>query len=142
MKQIKFVILGSSLVALLALFALPFLNLGDGVSLSLWKLRGLDPSMSLPHPWGALVAGGLLALLSGVAVLRGSFGRAAAILSVVLSGIGGLMVVTLFARTRTSLGDDGGVGAKVMLAAFVVSGACALAGSIKVDRRALVARTA
>lgn len=133
MKPVKFVLLACSALALIAVFALPYLSIG-GFDISLWKLRNFNPAESLVHPYiilGALVAP---ATFGAMALKNQSMPRWQAIISLVCFAIALFIAFAVFTKTQTEFGDHSGLGAKLIVAALVGGLGASLAGTVKPER--------
>jgi hypothetical protein len=132
MKPVKFVFLATAALALLGIFGLAYLNLGEGVKLTLWEMRKLE----VPH--GYIILGALaLPMLFGMLALKNqALPRWQSILSVVAYGIGLFIAMAVFTKTHTSFGTEGAIGAKLMVGALGLGLVAALAGSVKPEVRA------
>ena len=134
MKPVKFVLLACSALALIAVFALPYISLGEGLDFTLWKLRNVNPSESLVHPY--IILGSLVAPLAfgAMALKNQSMPRWQAIISLVCFAIALFIAFAVFTKTQTKFGDNGALGAKLMIAALVGGLGASLAGTVKPER--------
>ncbi len=134
MKPVKFVLLACSALALIAVFALPFISLGEGFELSLWKLRNFNPAESLVHPY--IILGAMAAPLAfgAIALKNQQLPRWQSIISLVCFGIALFIAMAVFTKTQTKFGDHGGLGAKLMVVALIGGLGASLAGTVKPER--------
>jgi hypothetical protein len=136
MKPVKFVLLASSALALILVFAAPYINLGEGIKFTLWKLRNVNPKEGLIHPYVILVAALVPALFGGLAIATKKLPRWQSIVSLVLAAIGLFMAWAVFSKTQTQFGEHGGVGAKLMVLALLGTAGASIAGIVKPERTA------
>jgi len=134
MKPVKFVLLACSALALIAVFALPYISLGEGIDFTLWKLRNVNPAESLVHPY--IILGALVAPIGfgAMALKNQSMPRWQAIISMVCFAIALFIAMAVFTKTQTKFGDHGALGAKLMIAALVGGLGASLAGTVKPER--------
>ncbi len=134
MKPVKFVLLATSVLAVLMIFALPFISLGEGLSFTLWKLRNLSPSESLVHPYIILGAMAAPIAFGAMALKKQALPRWQSIVSVLCYAIALFIAFAVFTKTQTKFGDHSGIGAKLMVVALAGGLAAALAGIVKPER--------
>jgi hypothetical protein len=127
MKPIKFVYLLTAAVTLLGIFGLAYLNLGEGVTLTLWEMRKLE----VPHGYIILGALALPTLFGALALKNQRLPRWQSILSLVSYGIGLFIAMVVFTKTHTSFGAEGAIGAKLVVGALGLGAIAALAGTVK-----------
>lgn len=134
MKPVKFVLLACSALALIAVFALPFLKIGDGFDITLWKLRNFNPAESLVHPY--IILGAMVApvIFGALALKNQALPRWQSIISLVCFGIALFIAMAVFTKTQTKFGDNGALGAKLMVVALIGGLGASLAGTVKPER--------
>jgi hypothetical protein len=133
MKPIKFILLASGLSIIALTFLATYINVGEGITFTLWNLHSPELG-SLVHPYVILVAGGVPALFGAIALGRNSLPRWQSIVSVVCATIGLFMAWAVFSKTQTHFGDNGGVGAKLIVGALLAALAASIAGIVKPER--------
>jgi hypothetical protein len=134
MKPVKFVLLACSVLALVLIFAAPYINLGEGLKFTLWKLRNINPRESLIHPYVILVASLVPAVFGGIAVATNKLPRWQSIVSLVFAAIGLFMAWAVFSKTQTHFGPQGGIGAKLMVVSLLGVAGASIAGIVKPER--------
>jgi hypothetical protein len=134
MKPVKFILLGCAALATLIVFAVPYLDLGHGIDFTLWKLRDVNPSESLIHPYVILIAMIAPVAFGALALRSQRLPRWQSIVSVLCFGIALLIAMTVFSKTETTFGDHGALGAKLMIAALLGGAAAAIAGIVRPER--------
>lgn len=131
MKPVKLIVLACAALAFLLVFALPYISLGHGIDFTLWKLRNVNPSESLVHPYIILIASAVPALFAALAMRSGKLPRWQSIISVLCFAGAALIAIAVFSKTQTKLGEHGGIGAKLMLVSLVSGAGASLAGAVK-----------
>ena len=134
MKPVKFVLLACSVLAILLTFVAPYINVGEGLSFTLWKLRNVNPHDHLVHPYVILVAALVPAILAGLALAQKRMPRWQSIVSLIFFAVGLFMAWAVFSKTQTHFGEQGGIGAKLMVAALLGGAAASVAGIVKPER--------
>lgn len=129
MKPIKFVLLACAALAILLVFALPYISIGEGLEFSLWKLRE-----DIAHPYIILGAMALPTAFGALAVKTERLPRWQSILSTVCFAIALFIAFAVFSKTQTQFGDHGGLGAKLMVVALLGGGVASIAGVVKPER--------
>jgi hypothetical protein len=129
MKPVKLVVVAAAAIAVLSTFALAYLK-AEGFSMTLWELRKLD----VIHGYIILGAMVLPLVFGGLAIKSGRFGRGGAIASLLAFGISLVISIAVFSKAHASFGKDGGLGAKLMLVAFIAGAAASLVGTVKPER--------
>lgn len=133
MKPVKFVLLASSIAVIALTFLATYINLGEGITFTLWNLH--KPELgSLVHPYVILVAGGVPALFGLLGLTMGKLPRWQSIVSVICYAIALFMAWAVFSKTSTHFGDQGGIGAKLIVAALVAGLGASVAGIVKPER--------
>jgi hypothetical protein len=131
MKPVKFVLLACSALAILIVFALPYISLGEGLSWSLWKLRDVNPRESLIHPYVILGAMALPVVFGALALRTQRLPRWQSIVSALAFVVALLIAFAVFSKTQTEFGDHSGIGAKVMMVALLGGALASIAGAVK-----------
>jgi len=133
MKPVKFVLLACSALAFIAVFALPFLKVGDGLDFTLWKLRSI-PGLDLVHPY--IILGAMVAPVAfgAMALKNQALPRWQSIVSLVCFAIALFIAFAVFTKTQTKFGENGALGAKLMVLALVGGLGASLAGTVKPER--------
>jgi hypothetical protein len=134
MKPVKFVLLACSVLAVLLTFVAPYINLGEGLTFTLWKLRNVNPHEALIHPYVILVAALVPAIFAGIALAQNKLPRWQSIVSLIFFAIGLFMAWAVFSKTQTHFGAQGGIGAKLMVAALLGGIGASIAGIVKPER--------
>lgn len=129
MKPVKFVLLACSALAMLLVFALPYISLGEGLDFTLWKLHE-----DIAHPYIILGAMALPTAFGALAVKTERLPRWQSILSTVCFAIALFIAFAVFTKTQTKFGDHGGIGAKLMVVALLGGAVASLAGIVKPER--------
>jgi hypothetical protein len=135
MKPVKFVLLACSALALILVFAAPYINVGEGFEFSLWKLRNVNPRESLVHPYVILFASLVPAIFGVLAVATNKLPRWQSIISLVLAFIGLFMAWAVFSKTQTKFGEHGAIGAKLIVVSLLGVAGASIAGIVKPERR-------
>ena len=133
MKPVKFILLACAAVAALVVFALPYISFGP-LSLSLWKLRNINPEESLVHPYIILGAVALPAVFGGLALKNQKLPRWQSIISLVCFAIALFIAFAVFTKTQTKFGEHGGIGAKLMVLALAGGLVGSVLGTVKPER--------
>lgn len=133
MKPAKIVVLAAAAIAVLGVFALPYVSLGP-VDFTLWKMRNLVPSEPLVHPWVILFTMLPAAAVGGLALKSGKFGRGLAVVTTLLFAIALFIGWAVFSKIGSSFGEASGFGAKLMIAAMVAGLVASIATIAKPDR--------
>ena len=135
MKPAKIIVLAAAAIAILGVFALPYVSIGP-ISWTLWKMRNVNPHESLVHPWVVLFTM-LPALGIGALVMKANkFGRGLAVVSTLLFVIALFIGWAVFKKIGSSFGEASGIGAKLMLLAMAAGLVASIATIVKPDRGA------
>ncbi|MCA9678661.1 MAG: hypothetical protein H6709_03975 [Kofleriaceae bacterium] len=134
MKPVKFVLLACSAIAVLVIFALPYIDLGHGLDFTLWKLRNVNPHESLVHPYVILAAMAAPVAFGAMALKKQALPRWQSIISVICFAIALFIAFAVFTKTQTKFGDHSGIGAKLMVVALIGGLGASLTGSVKPER--------
>lgn len=135
MKPVKFIVLAAAAIALLGVFALPYIKAGDE-SFTLWKLRGIEGAGLGGHALIILVSAVISLALGGLAVAGQKMARWQTIVTLLAFGVSALIALAVFSKTHTTFGKDGAIGAKLMLLAMVAGAGASLVNIVKPDRGA------
>lgn len=135
MKPVKFIVLAAAAIAFLGVFILPYIKAGD-LSFTLWKLRNINPAESLVHPYVILVTSVVPLALGAMAVVGQKLPRWQTIITFLCFLIGTFIALAVFSKTQTKFGDDGAIGAKLMVLALVAGAGASLVNIVKPDRGA------
>jgi hypothetical protein len=130
MKPVKFVLLACAALAALIVFAIPYLDVGEGYTL--WKLKGEIKDFA--HPYIILGAVALPLAFAGIALATNRLPRWMSIVSVISFGIALFIAWAVFSKTSTEFGEHGALGAKLMLLALVGGIGAGVAGIVKPER--------
>jgi len=134
MKPVKFIVLAAAAIAFLGVFVLPYIKLGGDLSFTLWKLRGLEGSGVGGHALIVLIASVVPLVLGGLAVAGQKMPRWQTIVTLICFAIGALIALAVFSKTHTKFGENGAIGAKLMLLALVAGAGASLVNIVKPDR--------
>jgi hypothetical protein len=133
MKPVKFVLLACSLLVLVAVFALPYLDVGAGMKFTLWKLHDKELG-GLVHPYVVAFAALIPAIFGAIGLASKKLPRWQSIVSLVFFAIGLFMSWAVFKKTQTHFGHDGAIGAKLIVTALLGGLAASIAGIVKPER--------
>lgn len=134
MKPVKFIVLAAAAIAFLGVFVLPFIKVGGDLSFTLWKLRNINPREALVHPYVILVISLVPLILGGMAVAGQKMPRWQTIVTFLCFLIGTFIALAVFSKTHTKFGDNGAIGAKLMVFALIAGAGASLVNIIKPDR--------
>ena len=133
MKPIKFIVLAAAAIAFFGVFLLPYLSAGP-MSFTLWKLRNLNPHESLVHPYIIMIMSLPGLVLGGLALRSQKLPRWTTIVTLICFAIATFIALAVFTKTQTKFGENGAIGAKLMVLALVAGAGASLVNIIKPDR--------
>ena len=136
MKPVKFIVLAAAAIALLGVFALPYIKAGDE-SFTLWKLRGIEGAGLSGHAFIILISAVVSLALAGLAVAGQKMARWQTIVTLLAFAVSALIGLAVFSKTHTTFGKDGAIGAKLMLLAMLAGAGASLVNIVKPDRGAV-----
>ena len=114
--------------------AAPILKV-EGLDFTLWKL-GSVPGLDLVHPYIVLGAMAAPVAFVALALKNQSLPRWQSIISLVCFAIALFIALAVFTKTQTKFGDNGAIGAKLMVVALIGGLGASLAGTVKPERAA------
>lgn len=133
MKPVKFILLACAALAFLAVFALPYIDVGP-INFTLWKLRNVNPEESLVHPYIILAMTALPLVFGGLALKNQRLPRWQAIVSLLCFAIALFIAFAVFTKTQTEFGEHGALGAKLMVLALAGGAVASIAGTVKPEQ--------
>ncbi|HVV86255.1 MAG TPA: hypothetical protein VHE35_24535 [Kofleriaceae bacterium] len=133
MKPAKILVLAAAVIAILGVFALPYFKAGSE-TLTLWKAHSTFKELGFPHPIIILVTMIPAALIGGLAMSTGKFGRGLAVVTTLLFVVATFIGWAAFKKIHLSFGDNGAIGAKLMMLAFVAGLVGSIGAIAKPDR--------
>ncbi len=132
MKPIKFIVLAAAAIAFLGVFILPYISVGP-LHFTLWKLRNINPHESLVHPYIILLMSLPGLIFGGMALSSQKLPRWSTIVTLLCFAIGAFIAMAVFSKTQTKFGENGAIGAKLMVLSLVAGAGASLVNIIKPD---------